>query len=70
MEWVPVCDRLPENGVLVIATSVNDNWIDFCVIENNNWFISTELHTFQATPVSPTHWCHIPKMPSPYDPKF
>lgn len=63
MEWVSVSDCLPENGTLVIATNINDNWIEFCVIDNGIWVSSYEWHSFQPSSLNPSHWCYIPQLP-------
>lgn len=67
MEWICVSDKLPDEGRLVISTSVSNNWVGFCIMKDGEWFASDEINTFQAMPVYPSHWCEIPEPPKQTD---
>lgn len=64
-KWIPVSERLPEEGVLVTMGHCDDEWVCagyFSVEFGCSWYNQSES-PLDSVPCYPTHWQPLPPKP-------
>ena len=65
--WIPVTERLPEDGVYVLARYKNNDMVVACVFEHDEcldfWRAMTDEGWCADCDTEPTHWMQLPEPP-------
>ena len=67
LDWVPVSERLPKDGVYVLGRYANNDMAVVCVFEHDEdlvfWRAMVDEGWETDCDIEPTHWTPLPKPP-------